>query len=324
MDRGRRARPAAVPRGPRSWSGPGAVGEARPTACRRTAPGTRSTTCGRSTWPRSAAAVQARVGRGQPAARHAGRAPVDGAVRRPGGRARRAARRAGAARSRRRPGRVGRGDVDARGGRRVRWSSTSAAARSTPSPPPTRRRRRRGRGPAHRVGGGPHRHHVGRGGVGQARSGVPRRGAAGAARRGRHPRLPGPARPDRGHRPAGRAGPGRTAAVLARPWRRGSGARCASGSRSSWSAATSPGRCARWGRTPRSVVVVGGLAGDDEILAAVAGALPPGTAVGRGDVAGDARPPLRRRLRPGRSSTRPGSQAGTMESVWHSDSTASG
>jgi hypothetical protein len=31
---------------------------------------------------------------------------------------------------------------------------------------------------------------------------------------------------------------------------------------------------------------VGGLAGDDEILAAVAGALPPGTAVGRGDVAG--------------------------------------
>ena len=40
------------------------------------------------------------------------------------------------------------------------------------------------------------------------------------------------------------------------------------------------------GEEPRSVVVVGGLAGDDEILAAVSGALPPGTAVGRGDVAG--------------------------------------
>jgi hypothetical protein len=36
---------------------------------------------------------------------------------------------------------------------------------------------------------------------------------------------------------------------------------------------------------PRSVVVVGGLAGDDEILAAVSGALPDDTAVGRGDVA---------------------------------------
>ena len=34
------------------------------------------------------------------------------------------------------------------------------------------------------------------------------------------------------------------------------------------------------------MVVVGGLAGDDEILAAVAGALPAGTAVGRGDVGG--------------------------------------
>ncbi len=40
------------------------------------------------------------------------------------------------------------------------------------------------------------------------------------------------------------------------------------------------------GEQPFSVVVVGGLAGDDEILAAVSGALPPGTAVGRGDVAG--------------------------------------
>jgi hypothetical protein len=37
---------------------------------------------------------------------------------------------------------------------------------------------------------------------------------------------------------------------------------------------------------PRTVVVVGGSAGDDEVLAAVSGALPPGTAVGRGDVAG--------------------------------------
>jgi Diol dehydratase reactivase ATPase-like domain/DD-reactivating factor swiveling domain len=35
---------------------------------------------------------------------------------------------------------------------------------------------------------------------------------------------------------------------------------------------------------PRSVVVVGGPAGDDEVLAAVTGALPAGTAVGRGNV----------------------------------------
>jgi hypothetical protein len=38
--------------------------------------------------------------------------------------------------------------------------------------------------------------------------------------------------------------------------------------------------------TPATVVVVGGSAGDDEVLAAVAGALPRGTAVGRGDVGG--------------------------------------
>lgn len=37
---------------------------------------------------------------------------------------------------------------------------------------------------------------------------------------------------------------------------------------------------------PRTVVVVGGPAGDDEVLAAVTGALPAGTAVGRGDAAG--------------------------------------
>lgn len=37
---------------------------------------------------------------------------------------------------------------------------------------------------------------------------------------------------------------------------------------------------------PRTVVVVGGSAGDDEVLAAVTGALPTGTAVGRGVVAG--------------------------------------
>ncbi len=37
---------------------------------------------------------------------------------------------------------------------------------------------------------------------------------------------------------------------------------------------------------PRTVVVVGGSAGDEEILAAVGGALDAGTAVGRGDVAG--------------------------------------
>jgi hypothetical protein len=37
---------------------------------------------------------------------------------------------------------------------------------------------------------------------------------------------------------------------------------------------------------PSTVVVVGGLAGDDEILSAVTGALPRGTAVGRGDVGG--------------------------------------
>lgn len=40
------------------------------------------------------------------------------------------------------------------------------------------------------------------------------------------------------------------------------------------------------GEEPATVVVVGGLAGDDEILTAVAGALPRGTAVGRGDVGG--------------------------------------
>lgn len=38
--------------------------------------------------------------------------------------------------------------------------------------------------------------------------------------------------------------------------------------------------------TPRSIVVVGGPAGDEEVLAAVGGALRPGTAVGRGEVAG--------------------------------------
>jgi hypothetical protein len=38
--------------------------------------------------------------------------------------------------------------------------------------------------------------------------------------------------------------------------------------------------------TPRIVVVVGGAAGDDEVLAAVGGALPAGTAVGRGVVGG--------------------------------------
>jgi hypothetical protein len=37
---------------------------------------------------------------------------------------------------------------------------------------------------------------------------------------------------------------------------------------------------------PRSVVVVGGPAGDDEVLSAVTGALPAGTAVGRGNVGG--------------------------------------
>ena len=42
------------------------------------------------------------------------------------------------------------------------------------------------------------------------------------------------------------------------------------------------------GVQPEAVVVVGGPAGDDEVLTAVAGALPPGTAVGRGDVGGAA------------------------------------
>jgi hypothetical protein len=37
---------------------------------------------------------------------------------------------------------------------------------------------------------------------------------------------------------------------------------------------------------PRAVLVVGGSAGDEEILAAVSGALPPGTVVARGDVGG--------------------------------------
>jgi hypothetical protein len=39
-------------------------------------------------------------------------------------------------------------------------------------------------------------------------------------------------------------------------------------------------------QAPRTLVVVGGLAGDDEALVCVSGALPGGTAVGRGDVAG--------------------------------------
>jgi hypothetical protein len=38
---------------------------------------------------------------------------------------------------------------------------------------------------------------------------------------------------------------------------------------------------------PRSVVVVGGPAGDDEVLGAVIGALPAGTTIGRGNVAGE-------------------------------------
>ena len=40
------------------------------------------------------------------------------------------------------------------------------------------------------------------------------------------------------------------------------------------------------GERPGTVVVVGGPAGDDEVLASVARAMPPGVAVGRGDVAG--------------------------------------
>ena len=40
------------------------------------------------------------------------------------------------------------------------------------------------------------------------------------------------------------------------------------------------------GVTPDTVVVVGGPAGDDEVLSAVTRALPPGVAVGRGDVGG--------------------------------------
>jgi hypothetical protein len=40
------------------------------------------------------------------------------------------------------------------------------------------------------------------------------------------------------------------------------------------------------GATPSTVVVVGGPAGDDEVLSAVSRALPTGTAVGRGDVGG--------------------------------------
>ena len=51
---------------------------------------------------------------------------------------------------------------------------------------------------------------------------------------------------------------------------------------------------------PRSIVVVGGPAGDDEVLGAVTGALPAGTAVGRGNVGCRAGSPLRRRLRPAR------------------------
>jgi sugar (pentulose or hexulose) kinase len=38
--------------------------------------------------------------------------------------------------------------------------------------------------------------------------------------------------------------------------------------------------------TPATVIVVGGPAGDDEVLSAVSRALPAGTAIGRGDVGG--------------------------------------
>ena len=257
-----------------SWSGPVAVGEAR--RLRGAAglrAGTRSTTCGRSTWPRSGrrsrpgsarpasgpsrlAALRSAAPYADPAAALADLLDVPVPLGRGGG-----------------PGRVGRGDVDPRGGCRVGGGR------------PRRRHdrhrlvghgrgRRRGRGPADRGGRGAHRRHAGRRGVGQARAGVPRGGAAGAARRGRHPRLPGPSGADRRRRQAGRA--------RARPgccrsrgrWRRGSGARCASGSRSSWSAATSPAGCARWGRRRGRWSWWAGSAGDDEILAAVSGALP--------------------------------------------------
>lgn len=40
------------------------------------------------------------------------------------------------------------------------------------------------------------------------------------------------------------------------------------------------------GEEPRALLVVGGSAGDEEVLAAVSGALPPGTVVARGDVGG--------------------------------------
>ena len=40
------------------------------------------------------------------------------------------------------------------------------------------------------------------------------------------------------------------------------------------------------GAAPGAVVVVGGPAGDEEVLRAVAAALPAGVAVGRGDLAG--------------------------------------
>ena len=223
--------------------------------------------------------------RGQPAARHAGRAAVDGAVRRPGGGAGRAPRRPGAHGRVGGQGRVGPGRcrlpvraadrvvVDLGGGTIDIVSATDA------------RRRGRGRRPADRGGRRAHRCHAGCRGVGQARAGVPGGGAAGAARRGRHPRLPRPS----GRRattvgrlvvpgPAGllpfsrTMAPGEWRALRVRLKVELVGGNVARGLRT-------------LGETPPSVVVVGGLAGDDEILGGGgSGALPAGTAVGRGDV----------------------------------------
>ena len=259
---GSRSAGARVPfaRGPRRWCGPARWGRRAAYArAARTAPGTRSTTCGRSTWRRS----RPRSGRGPAPAGHR---PVALAALRadapyadPAAALAELARRAGAHGRRPRPrAGLGRRRCRRRAPAATAWSSTSAAGRSTPSPPRRDVVAAGGRGAADRVRRGADRHHGGRRGVGQARAGAPRGGAAGAARRGRPPgrSWTGPRRP----RPSARSSSTGPAGLLpfSRRWRRGSGARCACGSRSTLVGGNVARALRTLGVEPATVVVVGG------------------------------------------------------------------
>ncbi len=292
----------AVPRGPRA--GPGRVG--RRCGRLRDPAGLRAARRRRPVDRRPGGGRVVRAGqdrRGQSPARDAGRAPDRGAVRRPGGRARRPSRRTRALGRGRRPAPRGPGRCRPRVRWRRRWSSTSAAARSTPC-------RRRRDVVAAGAGDLLTEAVAALTGITSAAAEWVKRGPAYRveapqvllAEDGTRVFLDRPA-PNEAIGRAGRARAGRAAAVLPRRWRRASGAPCASASRSSWSAATSPAACGRSVSSRASVVVVGGLAGDDEIL---------GRRLRR--PAGRhrrrprrrrrrARPPLRRRLRPRPRST---------------------